>query len=92
MIFGFLKENLGIQVLGLVSDEEERKRRLRGREREGDGAVDPDRLIEIEKGINQPDHGQQVAQCLAMADLIIENNGTEEELREKVIGKLEKGV
>jgi dephospho-CoA kinase len=63
----------------------------RGRERDPVTSEEFERLELKDLGIGQPDYGQQHAQCFALADNTIINEGTIERLREetiKLVGEL----
>lgn len=82
----FLKERYGMKTIGIDGDPE--KRRLYSLERKS--PIDPRDIVTFvkleqrDRGINQPDNGQQVDACLKKADIIIENNGTIQELLREV--------
>jgi dephospho-CoA kinase len=41
-------------------------------------------MDEIDLGRNQPEYGQKVEECLKLADLLIINDGTVEDLNKKL--------
>lgn len=61
--------------------------RIRARARAGD-VIDDDALtkqvLAAEMGVNEPEHGHNIADCIAMADVHIDNSGSEERLRQAV--------
>jgi dephospho-CoA kinase len=61
--------------------------RLRDRARSGDVLDDDDlarRVLAAEMGLNEPDHGHNIAECIALADVRINNSGPLPELRAEV--------
>lgn len=61
--------------------------RIRARARAGD-VVDDDELarqvLAAEMGVNEPEHGHNIAECLAMADVHVNNAGSVEQLLDDV--------
>lgn len=78
----WLKEYFGMHVVGVVADPNIRFERMLKRA----GASDPvtredfDKVESRDRGVGQAEYGNQTDACLALADTIIENNGTLEEL------------
>ncbi|MBW2964995.1 hypothetical protein KY363_06065, partial [Candidatus Woesearchaeota archaeon] len=70
-------------LIGIDAPQELRYKRLRHRAREGDPRTFDDfkRIDDLEmKG----SAGQEVGKCMKMADYIVQNDGSAEELREKI--------
>jgi dephospho-CoA kinase len=69
--------------------------RIRARARAGD-VVDDDELarqvLAAEMGVNEPEHGHNIADCIAMADLHADNTGPLPELRATVAAFVEQQV
>ena len=61
--------------------------RIRARARAGDVLDDDElarRVLAAEMGLNEPEHGHNIADCIAMADVHIVNDGSLPELKERV--------
>lgn len=61
--------------------------RLRARARQGDVLDDDDlarRVLEAEMGLDEPEHGHNIAECIAMADIQIDNRDGLDDLRARV--------
>jgi len=72
--------------LGIVSDPEIIVERVMSRARDGEQGVSEDEILaklDVERGKNQPENGQQVDKCIDMIDFLILNNGTMDEMKEK---------
>lgn len=82
----FLKKELGVFIIGITMSPEKKFELMRGRNRDGDPKTweEYQRLMDIEKGIGEEETGQQIHRCLEIADVIIPNEGTKEELHQKV--------
>ncbi|HEX6512345.1 MAG TPA: AAA family ATPase [Chloroflexota bacterium] len=69
--------------------------RLRARARAGD-IVDDDelsrRVLAAELGLNEPEHGHNIAECIAMADVRIDNAGSLARLRSAATEFVEKHI
>lgn len=82
----FLKERYDAKVIGVTADQDTRFARLKAR-----GLVNEKLTFEEfkeldDRELSQTDiHAQQVNECLKLADVIIENNGTIEALNDKVL-------
>lgn len=81
-----LKEKLNIFIIGITAPREIRLNWFLKRSRESDPKTKEDfyKVDERDSGEGQEAHGQQVGACLKMADLIVENIGTLEELNNKI--------
>lgn len=84
----FLRQALGAQIFGVDAP---RERRLewyleRAQQRGEDGATAEDffRADDRDHGVGEPDNGQHVGRCLAMADCFIYNDGSKKKLFEEV--------
>lgn len=73
-------------LLGTTSDTETIVKRIISRNRKGDTLTKDDiiKKLNIEKGIGQPEDGQQVQKCLSMVKFLIINEGNKKELEEKL--------
>jgi dephospho-CoA kinase len=63
--------------------------RIRARARAGDVVDDDDlarQVLSAELGLNEPDHGHNIAECIALADVRLDNGGSLPELRAAVAG------
>jgi dephospho-CoA kinase len=60
--------------------------RIKKRQRSTDTVSEEElkRVLEREWGIGEPENGQRVGDCLAMAEYVVDNNHSIENLREKV--------
>lgn len=81
-----LQQRLGARIVGVTASPERRFEFLLSRNRASDPKTKEefDRLEQRDRGIGQDSHGQQVEACLRIADIVIENSGTLEGLKEKV--------
>lgn len=61
--------------------------RILSRARSGDATTEADILAKVDRewGVGEPDDGQQVGRCMENADVTIVNEGTLEELDQKII-------
>lgn len=82
----WLKENFNTYVIGVIVPATTRFQRLVERGRPSDTlTLQGFEVAELrDRGINQPAHGNQGDACLALADTIIENIGTKNELEQKI--------
>jgi len=82
-----LRKDTNVQIVALHADRQLLIDRIlkRGRPSDPETAEDVTHRIEREWGKGEPEEGQQMEKCVAKADLIIENEGTLEELEEKFI-------
>jgi len=74
------------KMLGLSAKPETIVERILSRKRDGD-SITKEQILEklnIEKGGGQPEDGQQVAKCLNMVDFLVVNEGTKQELEDKI--------
>ncbi len=80
----FLKRELGAVVIFVDSDDELRWERTKAnpKERDPENRYEFIGLTAIDKGIGQPITGQNIAGCVELADIVITNNGTFDELRD----------
>jgi len=80
-----LKEAEDVHVLGIYTDKDLLVERILDRNRDSDARTREDIIFKIERelGKDEPEDGQQVEKCLELADKIISNEGTLEELQEK---------
>lgn len=85
----YLKDKYGAKVLGINATPEKRFELMLIRGRDGDPKTWEEfrRYDQAEAG-HKSEHGQQVKEALALADLIIENNGILEDLEKEVKGKV----
>jgi len=69
-------------IVGVNTEMELLISRILSRTREGDAKTRDEiiRKIDRELGVGEPEDGQQVAKCLQKVDVMIDNNGTLEEL------------
>lgn len=83
----WFKKNFQMIVIGVDAPLELRLRWAVSRARDIDPTANIDKLrsdFERDMGANQPQYGQQVAECMALSDNLIINNGDLEELNEKI--------
>lgn len=83
---GWLKEYYGTHVIGITASTEIRFQRLMERARPSDPITREsfDLVEQRDRGIGQPEHGQQGDACLRLADFVIENTETPEILEKKL--------
>ncbi len=82
----FLRQNLDdFILLGITASPDTRFKLIKQRNRPSDPKTraEFDRLEKRDRGEGEGEYGQQVQACLSMADIIIENEGTVEELKNK---------
>lgn len=82
-----LRKTENVYIVAVYADKGLLIERILSRARESD-SKDRDeilRKIEREWGKDEPQEGQQVEKCIKMADIVIENEGTLEELQEKFV-------
>ncbi len=79
-----LKNSNNAHIVGINANKDILVERIMGRDRPSDpkSAEDILRKIEREWGMDEPEDGQQVGKCMELADLVIENEGTLDELNE----------
>ena len=82
----YLKEKLGIKIIGIIANQARRYEWFHARTTNTAGVSTWEEFKELDdKELKQTgDHKQQVAECLELADIIIDNNGTIEDLKHKV--------
>jgi dephospho-CoA kinase len=79
----YLQEHFGMYTIGVNADEEVRINRVVTRARESDPTTDTYALevaMKRDMGVGQAENGNNVGECLKLADRIINNNGTKDEL------------
>lgn len=74
-------------LIGIDSTPENRFNRLikRGRENDPKTFVDFKKLDDKDKGVGQEEYGQRSGECFKLAKAYILNNGTVEQLKDKVV-------
>ncbi|HXS15142.1 MAG TPA: AAA family ATPase [Candidatus Saccharimonadales bacterium] len=82
----WLKEHFSTVVIGVTAPIDVRYERLRRRGRPSDPTtrIDFDRAERRDRGVGEPAFGNRVDDCLPLADIILENTGTEQELAKKL--------
>lgn len=82
----FLKKECNAYIIGITASPKKRYELMKARGREYDPSSWEEfvKLEARDRGVGQEAHGQQVEKCLALADGIVENNGSLEDLEEKV--------
>lgn len=82
-----LKKEKNVYIIGVFANKDLLVERILSRARESDAESRDEifRKIERELGVGEPENGQQVEKCMAKADIIIDNEGTLEKLKEKFI-------
>jgi len=82
----YLKSHFDVFTLGVTASSEKRFSLMKIRNREWDPKTreEFDELEARDRGVGQEDYGQQVQRCLDMADLVIDNNGSLNELQESI--------
>ncbi|MBT4916856.1 AAA family ATPase [Candidatus Peregrinibacteria bacterium] len=82
---GSLKEGEDVHVVGVNANRELLIERILSRGRESD-ATEREAIVhklDREWGVGEPEDGQQVEKCMQKVDLVIDNEGTLEELQQK---------
>lgn len=81
----FFKKKYHAYILGIDASPEKRLALVLSRKREGDPKTreEFDKWEQRDRGVGEESFGQQVDKCLALADSVIENDGTLEELLQK---------
>jgi dephospho-CoA kinase len=77
------KPEMRVILIGVDSPQEVRFERLRARGRHGDPETFEE-FKEIDDKEIKGGYGQEVGQCMKMADYVLQNDGSLDELREKV--------
>ena len=82
-----LRKDNGVHIVGVHANKELLVERVLGRARESDATERDEilRKIEREWGEGEGEDGQQVGKCMDKVDVVIDNEGTLEELQEKFI-------
>jgi len=84
----YMKDKFGASILWIDADDDVRYERVRGRKRDLDGdniSREFFSAIDLEdRGVDQPEYANRLDDCKALADVVIKNNGTRNDLREKV--------
>lgn len=82
----WLRKQYGMRVIGITADPEIRFQRVFERSKPSDPITREDfgKAEQRDRGIGQTESGHQVDACLVLADIVIENNGTYEELDENL--------
>ena len=82
-----LRQLPNISIIGLHVDRPTLISRILKRGRESDSKTESEiiKVIERERGVGQPADGQQVDQCVKMADSLVINDGTLEDLASKIL-------
>ncbi|MFI5268446.1 MAG: hypothetical protein ACHQ7M_13825 [Chloroflexota bacterium] len=86
-----LRESLGgdFLLVAIEAPVEVIIERIRARARAGVIVDDDDvarQVLSAEMGLNEPEHGHNIAECIAMADVHLDNAGNLPKLREAVAG------
>jgi dephospho-CoA kinase len=74
-------------LIAVDASKELRWERIKTRSREGDPKT-WEEFVEVDErdqGVNEPLYGQRVRECIQMADFLLINDGTQEEVNEKVL-------
>ncbi len=84
----FLKKNFGenYKLVGVDAPKEVRFDRTLKRGKESDPKTFEEflQVDERDQGKGEPSYGQQVGECMQMADFVVDNSGTMEELKRKL--------
>lgn len=82
-----LRQGENVHILGLHANRELLIERILRRGRDSDPKTRKEILHRIERewGKNEPEDGQRMEECMKKVDVLIENEGTLEELDKKVI-------
>lgn len=82
----YLKERFGARIIGIVADQKKRFELFRNRGANTAGITSWKEFKKLDDAeLSQAgSHKQQINACLTLADIVIENNGTVEELKQKV--------
>jgi len=80
-----LKNGENVHIVGIKTDLELLVERIISRNRESDAKTHEDivRKVNREWGEGEPADGQQVGKCMEKVDMLIDNNGTLEDLNQK---------
>lgn len=86
-----LKKDVNFTLISIISDRNVRFERLRKLKRREDLTKDLfEKLDRRDLGLRQKETGLHVATCIALADVFIDNNNSEEEFRKKLKKFLDK--
>ncbi len=82
-----LRNGEDVYIVGVHAEKETLVNRVLGRGRDSDATERGEilRKIEREWGEGEGEDGQQVGKCMKMTDIVVENEGTLEELKEKFV-------
>ena len=82
----FLKQKFGAKIIGIVADQKKRFEmfKSRGKNTAGINTWEEFKAIDDQESSQEGSYKQQVDACLALADIIIENNETIEDLKQKI--------
>ncbi len=82
----FLKQKFGVKIIGVVADQRKRFELFMERGTYTDEIQTWEQFKELDdrEMAQVGEHKQQIQACLELSDVVIENNGTVEELRQKV--------
>lgn len=82
----YLRKKLGAKIIGVTAPDEKRLNNSIGRRRPGDPKTPEEfeLLAQREWGRGETVYGQQVKECLDLADRVINNNSTLEEFHQKI--------
>lgn len=88
----YLQKQYNALIIGVNAPVEKRKNFSKKRKADADpiSAEEFARVEKRDRGIGQTSHGQQVDACLKLCDIVIDNNGTLEEFKEKIRKALDK--
>lgn len=90
----FLKKEFGVYIIGITADAKKRFALMQKRGKEYDPKTWEEftKAEQRDRGIEQESYGQQVEKCLALADVILENNGNLSDFEKNVGYFLEKNL
>lgn len=82
----YFKEKFGAKIIGVVADQKKRFEffEKRGTNNIGIETWEQFKALDDQEFAQEGKHKQQINECLKLADVIIENNGTIEELKTKI--------
>ena len=82
----FLQNKFGAKIIGVVADRKKRYKMFRERGTYTDEIQTFEQFKELDdrEFAQAGEHKQQIKACLELSDVVIDNNGTIEELRQKV--------
>ena len=82
----YLKDHFGTKIIGIIAPQKKRFDYFvhRPNNREGVSGWEEFKALDDLELVQEGEHKQQVQACLDLADIVIENNGTVEELQQKV--------